>query len=634
MMPATPGISLCMIVRNEEQHLERCLLSVQGIVSEMIIADTGSTDSSMDIARRFGARVIRLPWKHDFAKARNATLERASCPWILVLDADEAIADWDAEEVAALLEAPGACGFFLPFIHYVGEAPGGEYVTDNVCRLFRRDERIRFRGSIHEEAATSIWSLPDGHVAYAALPVHHYGYLDAELQRKNKTARNLELIISALKLEPDSIPLRYALGTEYYQQGSYGSAAEIMLPLLAEVPADSGYTADLYLKTAYALEAGGQPEAARAVYEAGSSLFADFTDLLESYAGLLLNEGDIRQAYHLLQRALQSGNTAHKYPSSSGSGSSRTRLSAGQVCERLLLFDEALEHYGQAVCSRPDDPAAWEQLAALCLLSGQQEQLTAFTRQLLHALPGGVLSRLVPAALNARAAPWLAALGAAPHLPEDVRQVVQVLLDTLFRDPEQPQAASVRLERMLPEAPDPLWRSGYLWALSCRCGGSPSGPGLNTVLPPGVPDLAYAAQLLVQTGAWDTVLQIFSAVESPRFRWSRLPQPLLHGLLHAPAPFRLQWCAMYAAQEHSYSLPGDAAEWLLYAALADSCGRVPRLSPADELALRQSGGPAAAIGLSYYNLLLAAEVQPQGVPRVTGSIPWLLLARSALQAGH
>jgi glycosyltransferase involved in cell wall biosynthesis len=721
-----PGLSLCMIVKNEAQHLEKCLRSVQGLVSEIIIADTGSTDGSMEIARRSGARVIEVPWEHDFSKARNRALRLASYAWILVLDADEAIAGWKPEELERLLETQGADGYFLPFIHYVGESPEKDYVTDNVCRLFRNDERILFRGSIHEEVASSIWSLPGGHIAYAALPVHHYGYLDGELQRKHKTSRNLELIHSALNLEPRSIHLRYALGTEYYQQGNYNAAVEVLLPLLDEVPADSGYTADLYLKTAYALEAGGRPEEAQAVYEAGSILYADFTDLLESYAGLLLEQGELWRAYDLLQRALESGNTAHKYPSSSGSGTSRTRLFTGQVCEQLFLYQEALDHYRQALGYTPDDSAAWAQLVPLCLLSGQEEQLTAITLQLLPALPQRVLSRLVPAALNARAAEWLAALSAAPHLPEAIRQVVQVLLGTLFRDPEQPCTASVRLERMLLlDEPDEPWISGYLWALSCRSGGSaaagqwlerlarnrpgiaavhrwlaqqtagasahpaerepephmeceadepadaagtdrwrergprhaesgnsaipqrtaedyadnsapPSGSspqlGLSTDTPLSFPDISYAAQLLVQAGAWVTLLLLFKPMEASRFHWSRLPQPLLHGLLHAPVPVKKQWCTMYTGQAHFYSSPGDAAEWLLYAAIADSCGLIPRLDPADEQALRQSGGPAAAIGLSYHKLLLAAKVHPQGIPVVSGSIPWLLLVRSALQA--
>ncbi|MEK3791413.1 glycosyltransferase family 2 protein [Paenibacillus sp. FSL R7-0204] len=643
----TPGISLCMIVRNEAQHLEQCLRSVQGMVSEIIIADTGSEDNSRAIARRFGARVIRLPWEHDFSKARNHTLQLASYGWILVLDADEALADWKVEALEFLLESERADGYFLPFIHYVGEGSRREYVTDNVCRLFRNDSRIYFRGSIHEEAASSIWSLPGGHIAYARLPVHHYGYLDDELQRKNKASRNLELIHAALRLEPDSVPLRYALGTEYYQQGQYQAAADLLLPLLEEAPPDSGYTPDLYLKTAFALQAGGRPADAESVYQAGIGLYADFTDLLESYAGLLMEQGQVWRAYPLLLQALDSGDTAHKYPSSSGSGAYRTRVSAGRVCERLFLYEEAMEHYRQATGCSPDDLAAWEQLATLCLLSGQAEQLTVFTRQLLPALPRRVLSRLVPAALNARAAPWLAALLAAPHLPENIRQVLQVLLGTLFRDPEQPGAASAELARMQRDAPDNPWVSGYLWALSCRSGGiaaagcSTRPPHTGSLAdsehradtPLSFADYSYAAQLLLQAGAWDTLLLLGRPFGTIRFLWSKLPLPLLRGLLDAPVSFRMQWCADYIEQSQRYSLPADAAEWLLYAAIAQSCGQVPQLTSADEQTLRQSGSIAAITGLSYYMLLLAAEVHPQGNLPPIGSIPWLLLVKSALQSG-
>ncbi|MCE3203069.1 tetratricopeptide repeat protein [Paenibacillus sonchi] len=168
-----------------------------------------------------------------------------------------------------LLGAEHVHGYFLPFIHYVGEAANGEYVTDNVCRLFRNDERIKFRGTIHEEAANSIWALADGKIAYAALPVQHYGYLEDELRRKYKTARNLKLIHEALRHDPASLPLHYALGTEYYQPGEYGTAADVLLPLLKSAPADPGYFADIYLKTAYALHSSGRAEEAKAVYKEG-----------------------------------------------------------------------------------------------------------------------------------------------------------------------------------------------------------------------------------------------------------------------------------------------------------------------------------------------------------------------------
>lgn len=192
--------------------------------------------------------------------------------------------------------------------------------------------------------------------------------------------------------------------------------------------------------------------------------------------------------------------------------------------------------------------------------------------------------------------------------------------------PGTARAASAELARMQRDAPDNPWVSGYLWALSCRSGGiaaagcSTRPPHTGSLAdsehradtPLSFADYSYAAQLLLQAGAWDTLLLLGRPFGTIRFLWSKLPLPLLRGLLDAPVSFRMQWCADYIEQSQRYSLPADAAEWLLYAAIAQSCGQVPQLTSADEQTLRQSGSIAAITGLSYYMLLLAAEVHPQG----------------------
>ena len=96
-------LSLCMIVKNEEKHLVRCLRSVRDVVDEMIIVDTGSTDKTIDIAKVFGAKVFDFPWTGDFSAARNHSLAQATGDWILVLDADEVISARDFDELKALI---------------------------------------------------------------------------------------------------------------------------------------------------------------------------------------------------------------------------------------------------------------------------------------------------------------------------------------------------------------------------------------------------------------------------------------------------------------------------------------------------------------------------------------------------
>ena len=98
-----PTVGLSMIVKNEAQTLGHCLQSVSGVVSQIVVADTGSTDNTADIAREFGATVISVPWENHFANARNAALALMQTDWVLVLDADEELDDEARNQIPNLL---------------------------------------------------------------------------------------------------------------------------------------------------------------------------------------------------------------------------------------------------------------------------------------------------------------------------------------------------------------------------------------------------------------------------------------------------------------------------------------------------------------------------------------------------
>ena len=91
----TPSVSLCMIVKDEADHLARCLRSAKPVVDDIVVVDTGSKDRSADIARAFGARVFEYAWQDDFAAARNVSISAAAGDWIFVLDADEVVSPKD-----------------------------------------------------------------------------------------------------------------------------------------------------------------------------------------------------------------------------------------------------------------------------------------------------------------------------------------------------------------------------------------------------------------------------------------------------------------------------------------------------------------------------------------------------------
>ena len=98
------SVSLCMIVKNEEDVLERCLESAAGLVDEIIVVDTGSTDRTREIAARFTSQVYDFPWQDDFSAARNASFSYASMDYCLWLDADDVLLDVDQAAFRTLKE--------------------------------------------------------------------------------------------------------------------------------------------------------------------------------------------------------------------------------------------------------------------------------------------------------------------------------------------------------------------------------------------------------------------------------------------------------------------------------------------------------------------------------------------------
>ena len=106
-------LSLCMITKNEENNLSRCLDCIKEFVDEIIIVDTGSTDKTVEIAKSYGAHIYHYDWNNDFSKARNVSLQKATKDWILVLDADEVLPYEEGLKLKNIINTSVNEGFFL-----------------------------------------------------------------------------------------------------------------------------------------------------------------------------------------------------------------------------------------------------------------------------------------------------------------------------------------------------------------------------------------------------------------------------------------------------------------------------------------------------------------------------------------
>ena len=161
-------ISLCMIVRNEHQHLARCLQSVLGVVDEIIVVDTGSQDDTKEIARRYTERVYDFVWQDDFSRARNFSFSKATMDFILWMDADDVLEAEDALRLLALKKTIGDTADVVMLPYHVGFSDSGEpTLTYDRERLLRRSRGFVWRGAVHEAIS------PAGRILHADAAICH-----------------------------------------------------------------------------------------------------------------------------------------------------------------------------------------------------------------------------------------------------------------------------------------------------------------------------------------------------------------------------------------------------------------------------------------------------------------------------
>jgi glycosyltransferase involved in cell wall biosynthesis len=198
-LPAPPLLTLCMIVKDEARNLAELLPLVKSGVDQIVIADTGSQDDTIAVAKSFGAEVFSIPWSDNFAEARNRTLRLAKGRYIIYLDGDDRLDPIALHSLRNDLNGSEDKIFLTPVL---------DRLSGEVClqkRIFPRKPELRFRGAIHEQVIAD----PANYTfVEAPLTIYHQGY-DEKADLKNKSHRNLKIIGRELKKNPDDLYLHY-----------------------------------------------------------------------------------------------------------------------------------------------------------------------------------------------------------------------------------------------------------------------------------------------------------------------------------------------------------------------------------------------------------------------------------------
>lgn len=305
-------LSACLIAKNEEMTLERCLQSLQGIADEVILVDTGSTDRTVAIAESLGAKVFHYEWDQDFSHARNESLRHASGDWILVIDADEYLDERQKGNLRAFLETADAEGVFVTQRNYLGSI--GHIVNImpiRVMRLFRRGHT--YSGAIHEQVADSV-ARTKRPIGVFDLNLHHVGYTNEFVSRKAKSDRNTKLIEEALKKDPTNVFQRSNLIAEYILQKEYEKCETLAQSTWLSIKTTPqkewpNFAARILQHLMVALWEQGKREEAMERIQEGVRYFPWFTDLKKRYANMLAMQGDLMGAERVLMECRRQGDT-------------------------------------------------------------------------------------------------------------------------------------------------------------------------------------------------------------------------------------------------------------------------------------------------------------------------------------
>ncbi|MDX5641127.1 glycosyltransferase family 2 protein, partial [Clostridioides difficile] len=215
-------LSIVMIVKNEEKILEKTLKSLttlrNSIESELIIVDTGSTDDTIKISKKYTEKVYFHNWNNDFSSMRNISISYAKGEWLLILDADEILIDsstivkffkdgLDKKFNSASIQLKNLYSYDKKLYGYC-----------SVLRLFKNVD-FRYHGKVHEQP---IYKNP---IFNNVADFEHYGYLfeDEEI-RLNKVKRNEKLLFQELKENDNSPYTNYQLGKNFIILGKYQEA--------------------------------------------------------------------------------------------------------------------------------------------------------------------------------------------------------------------------------------------------------------------------------------------------------------------------------------------------------------------------------------------------------------------------
>lgn len=336
-------ISLVMIVKNEERHLRRCLESVVNYVDEIIVVDTGSTDQTQRIAVEFQAKVYEYTWGDDFAAARNFALDKSTCDWCLVMDADEYISNDPSSALQELMSYPAPVVGKVKINNKFQGQTGVEYEQIYITRLF--PSTCRYSGTIHEQINADYPRIR------VNVEIEHDGYF-----QQAKGERNVPLLLAMIQQHPHDPYYYYQLAKEYRGLEQHQLTFEHLRKAYELLTRQESYAPSLIVNYMYAMMASRNLEFGIDVINQEQDFLYDYPDFffVSALYVLELIMSEPAKYEHLLSfieqnymRALEIGENGQE-GSIKGTGSYAAHHNLGVFYEVLGDVKHAKEQYAAA----------------------------------------------------------------------------------------------------------------------------------------------------------------------------------------------------------------------------------------------------------------------------------------------
>ncbi len=367
-------LSLCMIVKDEEKTLPKCLGSVRNVVDEIVVLDTGSTDRTVHIAKKFGAKVHEFQWCNDFSAARNEALKYVTGDWVLVLDADESLTQ---KIVPQLQEAIHREEYLL--INLVRQEVGAvQSPYSLVSRLFRHHPEIYFSRPYHalvDDSVTEILSKePQWEVGYLqGVAILHSGYQKDVIDQNNKYAKAQAAMEQFLATHPDDPYVCSKLGALYVETGKISEGVELLVRGVTTAEDNYDILYELYYHLGIAYSRVQNLKQAVAHYQAAIKLPIYPMLKLGAYnnlGNLFKTAGDLNHAKLAYENAL-------KIDPNFATG----HYNLGMTLKAMGLYTDAIACYQKAIGINPNYADAYQNLGVVLLKLGNlQASLAAFGR--------------------------------------------------------------------------------------------------------------------------------------------------------------------------------------------------------------------------------------------------------------